>query len=84
MRMKNRYYVQCLTEQIFLVREPLSADGTPGADDRIVRSFQILHDAFVYASSMNEAQSACQSVVVLEGDKLSERPLRTTPQQTQS
>jgi hypothetical protein len=51
----NRYYVQPLTEQIFLVRERLSANGTPGADDRIVRSFSTLHDAYAYASSLNDA-----------------------------
>jgi hypothetical protein len=51
----NRYYVQQLTEQIFVVRERLSADGAPGADDRIVRSFSILHDAYAYASSLNNS-----------------------------
>jgi hypothetical protein len=51
----NRYYVQHLTEQIFLVRERLSANGTPGADDHIVRSFSTLHDAHVYANSLNDA-----------------------------
>jgi len=50
----NRYYVQQLTEQIFLVRERLSADGASGADDRIVRSFSILHDAYAYANSLND------------------------------
>jgi hypothetical protein len=64
--MNNRYYVQRLTEQIFLVREHLSANGAPGADDRIVRSFQILHDASLYASSMNHAQSTRQNVAVAE------------------
>jgi hypothetical protein len=51
----NRYYVQHLTEQIFLVRERLSANGMPGADDRIVHSFSTLHDAHAYASSLNDA-----------------------------
>ena len=62
----NRYYVQRLTEQIFLVREHLSENGAPGADDRIVRSFQILHDASLYASSLNHAQSTRQNVAVAE------------------
>lgn len=51
----NRYYVQHLTEQIFLVRERLSADGVSGADDRIVHSFSVSHDAYAYASSLNDA-----------------------------
>ena len=54
--MKDRYYVQRLTEQIFLIREGTSADGEPGPDDRIVRSFSIRHDAYMYADSMNNKQ----------------------------
>jgi hypothetical protein len=54
--MKDRYYVQRLTEQIFLVRERTSADGEPGPDDRIVRSFDIRHDAYMYADSENNKQ----------------------------
>ncbi len=53
---EDRYYVQRLTEQIFLVRERLSADREPGPDDRIVRSFDIRHDAYMYADGMNDAQ----------------------------
>lgn len=53
---KDRYYVQRLTEQVFLIRERLSADGEPGPDNRIVRSFDVRHDAYVYADSMNEEQ----------------------------
>jgi hypothetical protein len=54
--MKDRYYVQRLTEQIFLIRECMSADGQPGPDDRIVRSFSIRHDAYMYADSVNNKQ----------------------------
>ncbi len=54
--MEDRYYVQCLTEQVFLIRERMSADGGPGPDDRIVRSFNIRHDAYMYASSVNDEQ----------------------------
>ena len=50
------YYVQGLTDQIFLVRERMSANGEQGPDDRIVRSFDIRHDAYIYAKSMNEQQ----------------------------
>jgi len=53
---EDRYYVQRLTEQIFLVRERVSADKEPGSDDRIVRSFDIRHDAYMYADGMNDAQ----------------------------
>ncbi len=54
--MEERYYVQRLTEQVFLVRERSSAVGAPGPDDRIVRSFDVRHDAYAYADSMNEKQ----------------------------
>jgi hypothetical protein len=54
--MEGRYYVQRLTEQVFLIRERMSADGEPGPDDRIVRSFDVRHDAYMYADSMNEKQ----------------------------
>jgi len=54
--MEGRYYVQRLTEQVFLIRERISADGEPGPDDRIVRSFDASHDAYRYADSMNEKQ----------------------------
>ena len=50
------YYVQGLTDQIFLVRERMSANGEHGPDDRIVKSFDIRHDAYIYAGSMNEKQ----------------------------
>ena len=53
---QDRYYVQGLTEQIFLVRERMSANGGQGPDDRIVRSFDIRHDAYMFADSMNEKQ----------------------------
>ena len=53
---EDRYYVQRLTEQVFLIRERISADGEPGPDDRIVRSFDILHDAYAYAGNANNMQ----------------------------
>jgi hypothetical protein len=56
MMMEDRYYVQRLTEQVFLIRERLSADEDPGPDDRLVRSFDARHDAYVYADSVNEMQ----------------------------
>jgi hypothetical protein len=54
--MEGRYYVQRLTEQVFLIRERMSADGEPGPDDRLVRSFDVRHDAYMYADRMNEKQ----------------------------
>ncbi len=69
---KNRYYVQHLTEQIFLVRERVSADGAPGSDDRIVRSFDVLRDAHMYASSLNDGQSKLHDAATTERDGLSE------------
>jgi hypothetical protein len=54
--MEERYYIQRLTEQVFLIRECISVDGEPGPDDRIVRSFDVRHDAYVYVESMNEKQ----------------------------
>jgi hypothetical protein len=56
MMMQDRYYVQHLTERVFLVRERMSPDGGPGPDDRIVRSFDVRHDAYKFADSMNEKQ----------------------------
>jgi hypothetical protein len=55
-QMKDHYYVQRLTEQIFLIRECTSEDGEPGPDDRIVRSFSVRHDAYMYADSLNNKQ----------------------------
>ncbi len=54
--MEDRYYVQRLTEQVFLIRERLSTDREPGPDDRIVRSFTMLHDAYRYADNVNDMQ----------------------------
>lgn len=50
---EGRYYVQTLTEHIFLVRERQSIYVKPGVDDVIVRSFDVLYDAYSYANSMN-------------------------------
>jgi hypothetical protein len=54
--MEDRYYVQHLAEQVFLVRERMSTDGGSGPDDRIVRSFDVRQDAYMFANSMNEKQ----------------------------
>ena len=54
--MEDRYYVQRLTEEVFLIRERKSAEEEPGPDDRIVRSFVIRHDAYMYADTVNNKQ----------------------------
>ena len=54
--MEDRYYVQRLTEQVFLIRERTSAGGEPGPDDRIVRSFDIRQDAYMFVDTVNEKQ----------------------------
>ncbi len=53
---EDRYYVQRISEQVFVIRERLSADGGPEPDDRIIRSFTIGHDASQYADGMNAKQ----------------------------
>ena len=54
--MADRYYVQRLTEQVFLIRERISVDAEPGSDDPIVRSFDVRHDAYVFVGNMNDKQ----------------------------
>ena len=54
--MEDRYYVQRLTEQVFLIRERTSEKEGPGPDDRIVRSFVVRHDAYMYVDTVNEQQ----------------------------
>ncbi len=56
--MKNRYYVQPLTEQVFLIRERKSLDGGPGPNDRIVRSFAIRADAYMHVNALNTPTAA--------------------------
>lgn len=51
--MKNRYYVQPLSEQTFIIRERISAQRGPGPNDRVIQSFSIRHDAYKYAHEMN-------------------------------
>lgn len=54
--MKDRYYVQQLTEQVFLIRERISLEKEPGPDDRLVRAFAMRHDADIYADNANTRQ----------------------------
>ena len=52
----DRYYVQYLTEWVFLVRECASPEGEAGPDDPIIRSFDVRQDANLFVESMNEKQ----------------------------
>lgn len=54
--MKDRYYVQRLTEQVFLIRERVSPDAESGPDDHLVRAFDIYHDADLYTRQVNDKQ----------------------------
>jgi hypothetical protein len=69
---KDRYYVQSLTERIFLVREYLTVGGKAGPDDRIVRSFDIYHDAYTYANTMNGQADKSESPAVSNPSSLAE------------
>jgi hypothetical protein len=54
--MKDRYYVQRLTEQVFLIRERVSEEKEPGPDDRLVRAFDMRHDADIFVDNANNRQ----------------------------
>jgi len=56
MMTEDRYYVQRLTEQVFIIRERVSEDGEPGSNDRIARSFDMRHDAYAFVDTVNELQ----------------------------
>jgi folylpolyglutamate synthase/dihydropteroate synthase len=56
MKTEDRYYVQHLTDHVFLVRERVSLDGETTSNDRLVRSFEVRHDAYMYIESINETQ----------------------------
>jgi hypothetical protein len=53
---EDRYYVQRLTEHVFLIRERLTASGRQEPNDRHVRSFDNHRDAYLYVSDVNERQ----------------------------
>ncbi len=54
--MRNRYYVQSLAQEVFLIRECLSPEVKPGPDDPIIRSCTIRHDAELHADALNKKQ----------------------------
>lgn len=53
--MKNRYYVQPLTEEMFIIRErvSMSRQKGPGPNDHVIRTFTVRHDAYRFAYQMN-------------------------------
>lgn len=53
---EDRYYVQRLTDQVFVIRERLSVDGEPGPNDRFVRAFDFREDAYLYVHNVNDKQ----------------------------
>ncbi len=53
---EERYYVQRITEQVFVIRERASDDKRPGPADHIVKSFDTRHDAYTHLDLLNEKQ----------------------------
>lgn len=54
---EERYYVQRITEQVFVIRERTPAgDGVSEPNDRIIKSFDMRHDAYIHVDMLNEQQ----------------------------
>ena len=53
---EEHYYVQRITEQVFVIRERTPDGGEPGPHDRIIKSFDMRHDAYIYVDTLNEQQ----------------------------
>ncbi len=53
---EDRYYVQKITEQIFVIRDRVPADDEAEHNARIIKSFDMGHDAYVYVDMLNEKQ----------------------------
>jgi len=53
---EERYYVQKITEQIFVVRERVPESEEVEHTTHIVKSFDMGHDAYVYVDMLNEKQ----------------------------
>ena len=53
---QDRYYVQSITEQIFVIREREAVEGEAGSKDRIVKSFDTRHDAYAHLDRLNAQQ----------------------------
>src|SRR6266566_6359766 len=72
--MEDRYYVQRLTEQVFLIRERKSMEEEPGPDDRIVRSFVVRHDAYIYADTVNNKRLCVKVILSRSRNDLTRNP----------
>ncbi len=64
---EERYYVQKITEQIFVIRDRVPADDEAEHKARIIKSFDMGHDAYVYVDMLNEKQRK------LDAEKRAER-----------
>ncbi len=53
---EERYYVQKITEQIFVIRDRAPVDEEAEHNARIIKSFDMGHDAYVYVDMLNEKQ----------------------------
>lgn len=52
--LKDRYYVQHISNQLFLVRERMMESPDTVVNDRLIRSFETRFDAYEYADTMNK------------------------------
>ena len=53
---EERYYVQKITDQIFVIRDRSPEDEEPEQRTRIIKSFDVGHDAYIYVDILNEKQ----------------------------
>ncbi len=53
---EERYYVQKITEQIFVVRERVPEHEELEHNTHIIKSFDMGHDAYVYVDMLNAKQ----------------------------
>ncbi len=51
---EERYYVQKITEQIFVIRDRFPEHEEPEHHTRIIKSFNVGHDAYAYVEKLNE------------------------------
>ncbi len=58
--MEERYYVQKITDQIYVIRDraPEARESEPTA--RIIKSFDMAHDAYVYVDMLNVKQRSLE------------------------
>ncbi len=54
--MEERYYVQKITDQIYVIRDRAPGDQESEPAARIIKSFDMAHDAYVYVDMLNVKQ----------------------------